>query len=87
MQLKTTPIYYVKYRNDESEDKALRELINEEGVAEVTTIEEGRMKMRKFVTIEHCLVNEETYETTRRKKTQRWLHCTFKERRRNYVKG
>ena len=28
MYLQTTPIYYVKCRNDESEDKALRELIN-----------------------------------------------------------
>ena len=31
--LQTTPIYYVKYRNKESEDKALGELINEEWVA------------------------------------------------------
>ena len=36
--LQTTTIYYVKYRNEESEDK---ELINIKGVAEVTAIEGG----------------------------------------------
>ena len=50
MHLQTTPIYYIKYRNKESEEKALRELINEE-VVDVTAIEEARLNMRKSVTI------------------------------------
>ena len=65
--------------------KALRELINKEGVAEVTTIEERRVKMRRNSTMEHCFENEETRETTRRRKTPRWFLCTFKERRK-YMK-
>ena len=36
--------------------------------------------------MEHCIKNEEIHETTRRRKTPRWLLCTFKERR-NYMKG
>ena len=42
MYLKVALINYIKYINKESEDKALRELINKEGVAEVTTKEERR---------------------------------------------
>ena len=45
MHLQVAPIYYVKYRNEESEDKALRELINEVGVTEITTKEKGRVNM------------------------------------------
>ena len=41
MHLQSTPAYYVKYINEESGDKALKELINVEGMAEVTEIEEG----------------------------------------------
>ena len=37
MHLKMTPMYYVRYRNEESEDKALKKLINEERGAEVIT--------------------------------------------------
>ena len=86
MHLKTTPIYYVKYRNEESEDKPLRELINIEGVARVTTKEERRVNMRN-VTMEHCFENKETRETIRRRKMPRWLIWTFKEGRENYMKG
>ena len=46
MHQQNIPIYYVKYRNKESEDKALRELINEDGLAEVNAIEEERVNMR-----------------------------------------
>ena len=35
MHLQVAQIYYVKYREEESEDKALRELVNKEGVAKV----------------------------------------------------
>ena len=51
MCLQTAPIYYIKYRNEESEHKALRKLINEERVVEVTTIEEGRTNMRSVTTV------------------------------------
>ena len=37
--------------------------------------------------MEHYFGEEETHETTRRRKTSKWLLCTFKERRRNYMKG
>ena len=37
MNLQNTPTYYLKYRKKESKDKALRELIKEEGVAEVSS--------------------------------------------------
>ena len=86
MHMQKRPIYYVKYRNEEGEDNALRELISNEEVVYVTAIEEGRVSMRRKVTIEHCSENEEIHETTRRKKTQRWLLCTFKERRINFMK-
>ena len=39
MHLQITSIQYVKYRSEESEDKALRKLINKERVAETTTKE------------------------------------------------
>ena len=70
MHLQTTPIYYVKYRNEESEDKALRKLINEDGVAEKTTKEKEKVNMNN-VTMEHCFGNEGIHETTRRKKIPR----------------
>ena len=62
------------------EVKALMELIKEEGVAELTTTEERKVNMRKSVTLEHCFGGE---ETTGRRKTPRWILCSFKERRRN----
>ena len=46
MLLQNASINYVKYRKEESEDKAFRELINEERVAEVTAKQEGRVNMR-----------------------------------------
>ena len=45
---------------------------------EITTIQEGKMNMRRIVMIEHCFRNEETYETIRRKKTLWWLPSTYK---------
>ena len=42
--------------------------------------------MKKNVTMKHWLENEELHETTRRRKTPRWFLCTFKGRRRNYMK-
>ena len=59
------PIYYTKCKKEESEIKALMELIKGGGVAEVTATEEENIKMRN-VTLEHCLGGQ---ETTRRKKT------------------
>ena len=37
--------------------------------------------------VEHCFGGDETQETTIRRKTLRWILCTFKERRRKYMKG
>ena len=51
MHLQNKPIYHVKYLNKESKDKAQRELITAEGVAEV--IEEGRVNMRRSVTMDN----------------------------------
>ena len=76
----------MKYRKKEREDKTLRELLDDEGVAEVTAKEEGRVKIRS-VTMKHCFEGGERHETARRRKTPRWLLCTFKERRRNKMKG
>ena len=56
--------------------KALIELKKEEDVEKVTEMEE-----------KHCFRSEETLKTTRRRKTPRWILCSFKERRRNYMKG
>ena len=57
MLLKTTPKYYGKCRNEKSEDKALGELINVEGVLEITAIEEGRLNMKRKVTMQYCFEN------------------------------
>ena len=86
MHLQVATKFYFKYRNEESENKALRELIKEEGVAEVTAVEEKTMNMNRSETLKHCFGGEETHETTRMRKTPRWLYCTFKDRRRNYMK-
>ena len=43
--------------------------------------------MRRSVTLEHCYGGVETEETTRRRKTPRWIICYFRERRKNYRKG
>ena len=64
----------------------MRELINKEGVAQVITIEEGRVNIKRSVTIEHYFENKKIHKTTGRKKTPRWLLCTFKEKRKNCMK-
>ena len=62
-------------------------LIKGEGVAEITTKKEKTVNMRRSVALEHYFRGEETQEKTRKKKTLRWIFCSFKERRRNYMKG
>ena len=62
------------------------ELIKE-GVTEVMSRKEINMNIRRNITLEHCFGDEETQETTRRRKTPRWLFCTIKERKRKYIKG
>ena len=71
MHLQISPTYLVKYRNEESEDKTLRELINEKGVAEVTAKEEGRVNIGRSVKMKYCFGGEVTPETTMRRKTPR----------------
>ena len=61
MYLQNAPIYYDKYKKEESEIKALMELIK--GVAEVTATEKN-VNMSS-VTLEYCFGGEET--TTRKK--------------------
>ena len=60
MHLQVTPIYYVGNRNEKSEDKAQRDLINKKGVAEVTTKEEGSVNMERNVKMKHCFEGEDT---------------------------
>ena len=62
------PIYYAKYKKEESKVKALMELIK--GVAVVTATQEKYMNIRS-ATLEHCFRGEKTQETARRKKTPR----------------
>ena len=61
-------MYYAKYKKEESEVKALMELIKG-GVADVTAIEEENVNMRRSVTLE----GKEIQEITRRRKTPRCL--------------
>ena len=42
--------------------------------------------MRKSVTLEHYFGGEETQDTTRKIKTPGWILCSFKEKRKNYMK-
>ena len=60
MYLQYAPIYYVKYKNEESEVKAQMKLIKEEGVAEITVTRKRKVNMRRSVTLEHCFGGEET---------------------------
>ena len=62
------------------------ELIKE-GVTEVMSRKEINMNIRRNITLEHCFGDEETQETTRSRKTLRWILYSFKERKRNYMKG
>ena len=81
MYLQYAPIYYVKYKNEESEVKAQMKLIKEEGVAEITVTRKRKVNMRRSVTLEHCFGGEETKETTRRRKSSSWIFCIFKEKK------
>ena len=61
--------------------KALIGLIHEEGVEMVVATEERNLNVSKSVTMEHCFKDEGKQETTKKRKTPRWLLCTFKDRR------
>ena len=41
----------------------------------------------RSLTLENYFEGEKTQKTTRKKKTPSWVICSFKERRRNYMKG
>ena len=86
MHLQNAPIYYAKYKKEESKVKALMELINEEGVTQVTSTDKKYVNMRRSVTLEHCFGGKERQEITRRQKIPWWILCSFQERRRNYMK-
>ena len=83
MHLQNAPIYYAKYKNEESEVKELIKLIKR-GVAKVSATEEKNVNRRRSVTLEICFGGK---ETTRKRKTPRWILCSFQERRRNYMRG
>ena len=72
------PIYYAKYKKEKSKFKAVMELIKRRVVTEVTHIEEKKVNMRSVI-LEHCFGGE---ETTKRRKTPKWILYSFKERRR-----
>ena len=56
--MKSTPGYYVKYKNPASFRKTLTDVKNV-GVAEVTPIEREQVNMKRSVTEEHCFESEE----------------------------
>ena len=58
-----------------------------EGVARVVATEEKNVNMSKSVMIQCCFNDEGKQETTKKRKAPRWFLCTFKDRRRNYLKG
>ena len=63
------------------------ELIKGEEVTKVTATEVKNVNMRRSVTLKHCFGDEETQETTRKRKTPIWILCSSKERKKNYMKG
>ena len=77
----------MKYKNVEDKVKAMIGLIHEEVVARVVATEEKNLNISKIVTMEYCFKDERKQETTKKRKTPIWLLCTFKDRRRNYLKG
>ena len=78
------PTYYTKYKNVEDKVEAMIGLIHK-GVVRVLVTGKRNMNMSKSVTMEHCYKDEGKQE--KKRKMPRWLSCTFKERRRNYLKG
>ena len=67
MHLQNWQTYYAKYKKEESEIKALMELIKEEGMA-VTVIERKKNVNIRSVTLEYCFRGEETQEKNNQKK-------------------
>ena len=49
--------------------------------------EEKNVNMNKSVMMEHFFKDKGKQETTKKKKTLRWLLFTLKDRRKNYIKG
>ena len=74
VHLQNTPTY-VKYKKEEDKVQAM-----------VVATKEENVNMSKIVTMEHRFKDEGKPETTKKRKTLRWLPCTFKDRRRNYMK-
>ena len=63
------------------------ELTKEEGVAEVIAVEKKNVNMGNSVTMDHCFGEEKKQETTKRRKTPRWLLCSFKKGKTHYMKS
>ena len=83
MQLQNLSIYYAKYKKEESTDGTNKRRRSGTG----NHHRRKNVNMRRNVTLEHCFGGEEMQETTKRRKTPRWILISFKERRRNYMKG
>ena len=81
------PIYYVNYKKEYDGVNALIGQIHEEGVARVVATEERNFNLSKSVMMEHCFKDERKHEIKKKRKTARWLLCTFKNRNTNYMKG
>ena len=75
------PIYYVSYKKEEDRVNALIGLIREERVAMMVATEERNVNVSESVMMIHCFKEEGKQEITKKKKTQIWLFCTFKDRK------
>ena len=87
VHLQNTPSFYVNYKKEEDRVNALIGLIHEEVVARVVTTEERNVNVSKSVTMKHDFKGDGKQEITKKRKTQRWLLSTFKDRKMNYMKS
>ena len=72
VHLQNMPTYYVKY---------VKGLKHKERVVRVVATEERNVNVSKKVTMEHCFKEEGKQEITKKRKTQSWFLCTFKDRK------
>ena len=87
VHLQNTPTYYINYKMEENRLNALIGLMHEGRVTRVIATEKRNVHLSKIVMIEHCFKEKGKHEITKKRKILRWLLCTFKDRKRNYMKG
>ena len=56
-------------------------------MARVVATEERNVNVSKSLIMEYCFKNEGKQEISKKRKTPKWLLCTFKDSKRNYMKG